>query len=157
MRLPRRTTTQVLLLTLSAWLGVAHGRELAPAGATATAAAPPAAFCAGLPRATLLHRTELFFGRNSPQGTVSEQDFQRFLDTEVTPRFPEGLTVIDARGQFRSSASGAVEQEASKLLVLLYRADRRSRLQVEAIRSRYKTLFAQQSVLRVDSVVCAGF
>ena len=42
---------------------------------------------------------ELVFGRSSDDAahpSVSEADFTRFLDKEVTPRFPDGLTVIDA-------------------------------------------------------------
>lgn len=35
-----------------------------------------------------------FFGRNRPGGEVSEEQFQKFLQTVVTPRFPDGLTVV---------------------------------------------------------------
>jgi Protein of unknown function (DUF3574) len=104
-----------------------------------------------------LQRTELFFGRNSPSGEISEQDFQNFLDKVVTPLFPDGLTVIDGRGQFRASADSAVEKEAAKVLILLYRFDKQESDKIEEIRSRYKARFAQQSVLRVDEPVCASF
>ena len=104
-----------------------------------------------------LQRTELFFGRNSPTGEVSEQDFAGFLDAVVTPLFPDGLTVIDAKGQFRASADSAVGKEAAKVLTLLYRFDKTTNDKVEEIRSRYKARFAQQSVLRVDEPVCASF
>jgi hypothetical protein len=36
----------------------------------------------------------------------------------VTPRFPDGLSVIDVAGQFRSS-TGIIVREPSKLLVIL--------------------------------------
>ena len=104
-----------------------------------------------------LQRTELFFGRNSPAGEISEQDFQGFIDNVVTPLFPDGLTVIDGRGQFRASADSPVEKEAAKLLILLYRFDKQESDKVEEIRSRYKARFKQQSVLRVDEPVCASF
>lgn len=104
-----------------------------------------------------LQRTELFFGRNSPSGEISEQDFQGFVDAVVTPLFPDGLTVIDGRGQFRASASSPVEKETAKVLILLYRFDKQESDKVEEIRSRYKARFAQQSVLRVDEPVCASF
>jgi Protein of unknown function (DUF3574) len=104
-----------------------------------------------------LQRTELFFGRNSPSGEISEQDFQGFLDAVVTPLFPDGLTVIDGKGQFRASANSAIEKEAAKVLVLLYRFDKQESDKIEEIRSRYKSRFAQQSVLRVDEPVCASF
>lgn len=104
-----------------------------------------------------LQRTELFFGRNSPSGEITEQDFQSFLDTVITPLFPDGLTVVDGKGQFRACADCAVEKEAAKVLVLLYRFDKDSSDKIEAIRGRYKARFAQQSVLRVDEPVCASF
>ena len=102
-------------------------------------------------------RTELFFGRNSPAGVVSEADFQSFLDNVVTPLFPDGLTVIDGKGQFRASAASAPEKEDSKLLILLYAFDKRQSDSVEEIRSRYKQRFQQQSVLRVDRPTCMSF
>lgn len=44
-------------------------------------------------------RTELYFGRNIPTGgIVSESDWQKFVDEAVTPRFPGGMTVLDADG-----------------------------------------------------------
>ena len=104
-----------------------------------------------------LQRTELFFGRNSPAGEISERDFARFLDAVVTPLFPDGLTVIDGKGQFRASANSPVEKEAAKVLVLLYRFSKSESDKVEEIRSRYKAAIAQQSVLRVDESVCASF
>lgn len=104
-----------------------------------------------------LQRTELFFGRNSSLGEISEQEFQNFLDTVVTPLFPDGLTVLDGKGQFRACADCAVEKEAVKVLVLLYGFDKDSSDKIEAIRGRYKARFAQQSVLRVDEPVCASF
>ena len=36
--------------------------------------------------------SRLYFGTASPDGPVSPADFEAFLDTCVTPRFPLGLT-----------------------------------------------------------------
>ena len=47
-------------------------------------------------------RTELFFGSERPnKPEVSDTEFKLFLDQEVTPRFPDGLTVLKGFGQFR--------------------------------------------------------
>jgi hypothetical protein len=113
--------------------------------------------CATVLHGQRLQRSEVFFGRNSPTGEISEQDFQSFLDAVVTPLFPDGLTVIDGKGQFRASANSPVEKEAAKVLVLLYRFDKRESDKVDEVRSRYKARFAQQSVLRVDEPVYASF
>jgi hypothetical protein len=113
-------------------------------------------FCKFILRGELFARTELFFGLNMPGGVVSQDDFQRFVDTQVTPRFPDGLTVVDAKGQFRG-ASGQPEKEDSKVLILLYPFAKESSQAIEDIRAAYKSAFQQQSVLRVDERSCVSF
>jgi len=97
-------------------------------------------------------RTELYFGLSRKGGSdVTEAEFQRFIDEIVTPRFPNGLTVLDARGQWRED-DNTITKERSKVLILIYRrSERRSaNMKIEAIRTEYKKRFSQQSVLRSD-------
>jgi hypothetical protein len=97
-------------------------------------------------------RTELYFGRNKPDGAeVSRKDFDEFLSGFVTERFPEGLTVLTGRGQFLDS-DGEVERERSVVLILLYPVSARNEksVKIDEIRDEYKKRFLQQSVLRVD-------
>jgi len=96
-------------------------------------------------------RTELFFGSARAGGEVTEAEFKQFLDGVVTPCFPDGLTLLTGKGQFRESG-GEIVQETSFVLVLLYPLGARdeSDTKIEAIRTLYKEHFAQQSVLRVD-------
>src|SRR5688572_30508352 len=97
-------------------------------------------------------RTELYFGMSRKGSTdISEVEFQRFIDEFVTPRFPEGLTILDASGQWREGNS-TVTKERSKVMILVYlRKERRDAGQkIEEIRAEYKRKFSQQSVLRVD-------
>jgi hypothetical protein len=97
-------------------------------------------------------RTELYFGRNKPDGTeVSQKEFDKFLSGFVTERFPDGLTVLKGNGQFLNS-EGDVERERSVVLILLYPVSARNEksIKIEEIREEYKTRFRQQSVLRVD-------
>lgn len=102
-------------------------------------------------------RTELFFGLSRPGGVITEQDFKNFVDVRVTPRFPDGLTLLSGSGQFRNAA-GNVIAEGAKLLILLYpRRDDDANEKVEAIRRDYKEQFQQESVLRVDEVSCVSF
>lgn len=108
-------------------------------------------------RATLFARTELFFGLSRTGGPdVSEAEFQIFVDTKVTPRFPDGLTLLSGKGQFRSAA-GSIVQEGSKLLILLYPFSAQSSEVIELIRNDYKVMFQQESVLRVDEPTCVSF
>ena len=98
-----------------------------PAGATSTFAR-----CAIGDSA--LVRDVLYFGRTTPAGAeLSDSAWQLFVDEVLTPRFPAGLTIWDAAGQWRG-ASGRVERERSKVLTLLHAGDSRSdSLVVEAV------------------------
>ena len=57
-------------------------------------------------------RTTLYFGLARSKGSVSELEWQIFLRDEVTRRFPDGLTVWEAEGQWRTSA-GSIDHEQS--------------------------------------------
>ncbi len=101
---------------------------------------------------------ELLFGRNvGGRLGVGEAQWARFLDREITPRFPEGLTVIDAKGQWRDPARGTIVHESSKRveIVLPGNADDQDRL--DAIARAYKTRFHQQSVAIVVRSACVSF
>ena len=87
---------------------------------------------------------------------MTEAEFNQFVDGQVTERFPDGLTLLSAYGQLRNSR-GDLIRERSFLLVLLYPRDMRdANKRIQEIRERYKTAFAQESVLRVDTfqLVC---
>lgn len=98
-------------------------------------------------------RTELFFGSDRPdRPDVTEEEFRAFLDKHVTPEFPDGLTVLIGKGQFCCGAGGAIIQETSFVLILLYTPEtaKKSSEKIEKIREAYKAGFKQESVLRVD-------
>jgi len=97
-------------------------------------------------------RTELYFGTaRDNYDSVSDAEWRGFLDSVITKRFPEGLTVIRADGQFQDD-SGNVNKEKAFLLILLYpfRDWKEANESIEFIRNAYKKTFKQQSVLRVD-------
>lgn len=96
-------------------------------------------------------RTELFFGTAKPNGVVTEEEFRAFIDAEVTPRFPDGLTVVKADGQFRGSDDVIIKEESFVLILLYPVGDRRpAGRRIERIRELYKEQHQQESVLRVD-------
>jgi hypothetical protein len=106
-------------------------------------------------------RTELFFGLAKPDGTaITDAEWHAFLDTEITPRFPDGLTILDGAGQWQGEDDEIV-QEASKIVILLYprEAIAESNGEIEDIRAAYERTFQQESVLRADDdrPVCASF
>ena len=98
----------------------------------------------------------MYFGLTRPAGNVSESEWQAFLREEVTPRFPEGLTVLEADGQYRR-ADGTIERERSKVVVILHDEKPATRKALEELVVRYKQAFTQQSVLWETSHVCAVF
>jgi hypothetical protein len=101
---------------------------------------------------------ELYFGRTIPGGgVVSEADWQRFIDEEVTPRFPDGLTVQDASGQWKSLSDGALVHEASKRLFVLISGSPLEAAKLEAIRIAYRTRFRQEAVLLIEAPICGAF
>ena len=117
----------------------------------------PAAGITCLPPSRAMARLELLFGTSRRHSApVSEVDWQAFLDREVTPRFPAGLTVLRGPGQWRGS-DGIVAREQSNVLVIWYEPTGRTGADIEAIRAAYKQRFDQESVMRVDSVSCVSF
>ncbi|KAB2919530.1 MAG: DUF3574 domain-containing protein [Hyphomicrobiaceae bacterium] len=107
--------------------------------------------------AAAMARLDLLFGLGLKDGSrVSEGDWQAFVDGEVTPRFPDGLTMLDGKGQWRNSA-GVVTREPSRVLMVWYRPAAGSEAAIEAIRSAYKARFGQESVMRVDGTSCVSF
>ncbi|WP_241968195.1 DUF3574 domain-containing protein [Streptomyces sp. ICBB 8177] len=104
--------------------------------------------------------TTLLFGTQRPDGgtPVTAAQFQRFLDTQVTTRFPAGLTVEDGTGQYRDR-HGVIEKERSYRVVIVYptRKAASANAELEAVRSLYDHAFQQESVGRLDESVHASF
>ena len=104
------------------------------------------------------HRTELYLGMSTPDGaTVSDAEFQRFVDSQVSPRLPEGFTIVAASGQFQDFRGGIVREQTRVLVVLYPLGDAASSERIEAIRASYRAAYRQESVLRVDDESCASF
>ncbi|MEV8453563.1 DUF3574 domain-containing protein [Streptomyces sp. NPDC052095] len=152
------TATAAAVAVLAAGTPVAYA-TLGTGGSTATKAAAPAAAPA-LARGRAYIETRLLFGTERPDGgpTVTDRQFMAFIDEEVTPRFPDGLTVQDGRGQWRDS-HGVVERERSYELTLLYPvSEARVRdTQIERIRAAYEKAYAQDSVARVEERTTVDF
>jgi len=100
-------------------------------------------------------RTTLYFGLSRPKGAVSELEWQLFLRDEVTPRFPDGLTVWDAQGQWRAPA-GNVDHESSKVLLLGHADTPAARKAVQDVIAAYRKAFEQQAVLWESARVCVA-
>ncbi|MBW4476534.1 MAG: DUF3574 domain-containing protein [Tolypothrix brevis GSE-NOS-MK-07-07A] len=102
-------------------------------------------------------KEELYFGLSKPGGdTISELEWQLFLNQVVTPRFREGLTIIDTYGQYLNS-SGKLTREKTKLVILIYENSPMKNQMIQEVITSYKRKFKQESVLRVTSTVKVSF
>jgi hypothetical protein len=104
--------------------------------------------------------TKLYFGlglADHPESGVSEAAWREFLDREVTPRFPSGLSVVDVYGQWQGKANPEPERLRSKMLIVDYPDSAENRAKVEAIRAAWKAKTGDLSVLRVTQAVDVSF
>lgn len=102
-------------------------------------------------------RDILYFGRHRPDGgIVDEVQWRAFVDDVLTPRFPDGLTIVSATGQWRGG-DGAIEREPSEVVTILHAGDADARHAIDAVIDEYRRRFAQESVLRERGATCARF
>jgi hypothetical protein len=126
------------------------------AGCVTQQASPPSPSVCAVGDAMV--ETQLFFGMNKPRGGfVSARDWDAFVSREVSPRFPEGFSVIDGAGFWRDGATQKTISEKSKVVVRLHEASAEADQAIGAIVEAYKVKFEQEAVLRVDRPVCAKF
>jgi hypothetical protein len=138
----------------SKFSGAATTHAFALAWAVAGCASAPAITCA--PGEVRAVSELLYFGTARPDGVVTAEEWADFLGTSVTPRFPQGLTVWQASGQWRSG-EGAIVRESTYVLSLLHPDDSHTERDVRAITSDYKSRFSQQAVLRIRTDACSSF
>jgi len=99
--------------------------------------------------------TQMFFGLTRPGGErISDADWLDFVDHTITPRFPDGLTMLYGDGQYRGD-DGTVHKEPSAILVVLHGRGDDSKL--NEIARAYDRRFHQESVLRADLPAKTGF
>ncbi len=100
--------------------------------------------------ATAWVRTELYFG------AVDPELWSRFLSEVVTPRFPSGLTVLDAQGQWRGH-DGQVHKVPTRILVILHPGSAETNSALDDIRREFIARFHHESVLRTDTGASVSF
>jgi hypothetical protein len=101
---------------------------------------------------------ELMFGRKiGDRIAVSDGDWGRFVDREITPRFPDGLTVFNAAGQWRDKSSNKIVREPSKIVQIVLPGDDGEFARLNEIAEAYKTRFKQQSVGVIVRPACVSF
>lgn len=116
-----------------------------------------AASCGQIESRPLL-QADLFFGRNiAGHGRVSDAQWSDFLRGEVTPRFPEVLTVLAAFGQWHDTKTGGITREPSFLVRIVVPDVPETLSKLTEIRTAYMRRFHQQSVGLTLTTTCALF
>ncbi len=101
---------------------------------------------------------DLMFGRNiGDELGVTEQQWSDFVAAEITPRFPKGLSIEDAVGQWRDPDKNTIVREPSKDVTIVVPQSEPVKEKIEAIAGAYKQRFQQQSVGVVMRPACASF
>lgn len=101
---------------------------------------------------------ELLFGRDIGNRVgVGETAFRRFVARELTPRFPDGLTVTDAAGQWRDPATGATVREPAKRVEIVLPGTADDLAWLDAAVAAYKREFRQRAVGVILRPACVSF
>jgi hypothetical protein len=101
---------------------------------------------------------ELIFGRSiGGRIEVSEAQWMQFVDDEITTRFPDGLTVFDAAGQWRDQTSNRITREPSKIVLIVLPGKAEDLPRLNEIAEAYKRSFGQQSVGMILRPACVSF
>ena len=106
----------------------------------------------------VISKVELYFGLDIPGGgRVKPSAWQTFVEEKVTPKFPNGLTIYKALGQWQDEQTGETIQEPSRVLVILYEPSAEAERNIQEIRTAYKEQFHQDSVIRLNEMACVSF
>jgi len=102
--------------------------------------------------------TSLYFGQSKPGGgMVSESEWNRFKENYISKVFKEGSTVLHVAGNWYDTAQHQLITEPTYVVIYFHKKSPGLSTQIDSLRYWYKTLFRQQSVLRVDKKVNASF
>lgn len=103
-------------------------------------------------------RTELYFGGGlrKERGDY-ETVWNDYLDNVVTPRFPEGLTVLEATGQWRVKEGQKPRRGSSRIIILIHEASEEKSRNLDEIREIWKERAGHISVLKVTVPVEVSF
>ena len=101
-----------------------------------------------------LRTAQLFLGAKTP-AAPADRDLRRFVDQEVTPRFPDGVTVVDGGGQWKGSENRMI-REAAKVVLVVLPTNGDSQGKVEAVRTAYRSKFKQDPVVVLPPPACVA-
>ncbi len=102
-------------------------------------------------------KTEIYFGEDEPGGKhVSLKAWRAFLSTVITPRFPKGMTVLEAYGQMQHRG-GRIEKQPSRVVVLVHPPGAAMEQRIREVIAAYRARFENAQVMRLRAPVQAEF
>lgn len=118
---------------------------------------PGALAACPLPRLHPMIAVEFFMGRDiAGRSPITDAEWGSFVASDITPRFPAGFTVLDARGQWRDPA-GRTASEPAHLVRVWTEATPDLPARVEEVAAAYKSRFRQLAVGVAVTSGCADF
>ena len=103
-------------------------------------------------------RTELYYGAGRlPAGSTKDIRWENYINEVVTPRFPEGLTLLEGTGQWRVKEGQTPRRNRTRILILIHEDTEEKSRKVDEIRTLWKEISGQQSVLRVSQPADVSF
>lgn len=101
-----------------------------------------------------LRTAQLFLGGKAAGRALREAELDRFVEQEITARFPDGVTVLDGGAQWRGPENVLI-REAQKVVLIVLPTDGAPK-RMEAVRAAYKARFKQDSVVTVTQAACVA-
>ena len=119
------------------------------------AQAPPACVAAGATPGTV---AQMFFGRSvTGREPVTDAEWAAFAQGVITPRLPDGFTVLDGSGQWLNPKTGTIGRETTKILLVALPGKPGDSAALHDIGEAWKQQFHQQSVGLILTRGCAAF
>ena len=102
-------------------------------------------------------QTDLYFGLSKPGVTVSQTEWNGFMENHISRVFASGFTVVPGLGKWLDDSTHLLQSEPSVMIISVHDKSKPLNLRIDSLRENYKRLFNQQAVLRVDKKVRASF
>ena len=122
--------------------------------AVLSTAGPALADCTG----QTWSQSTLYMGRSlADGGTVGEDEVQAFVSDTIVPAFPDGFTIVDARGHWLDRGTGLGIGETTVMFVVAHPPSAESDAALQRVADAYIARFRQSAVLRSSHPVCVTF
>ncbi len=100
-------------------------------------------------------QTTLYFGLRTGNGIdVSPAEWRAFLGETITPRFPNGLTVLDAYGQSSRIVDGVpVGGQNTRMLIVVHPASPEATAAIDEIKTAWRQRFPGAGLFHTETDV----